>query len=128
MPNFFIYSKDGDSVFLGSRLLREGHAVRMHIHNRVSKLVGDGFVPKASATPRRDELVLFDTTGFGREADRLRRAGYKVISGGAFADKLERDRGFGMRVMQDAGIPIPETREFSNVAEARMFLREQPRE
>src|SRR5436190_6124932 len=123
VPSFFIWSKDGDAMFLGARLLREGHAVRMYINHAESKLVGDGIVPKASsATPRRDEVVFFDSTGFGFAADRLRRAGYKVISGGAFADKLEYDRGYGISVMRDVGIPVPETHEFSSGGEARMFL------
>src|SRR5436190_11657735 len=124
MPDVFIYSKDGDSMApLGQRLLREGHAVRMFTFNKESKLVGDGLVPKApTGIPRKGELVIFDTTGFGREADRLRRGGWKVISGGVFADRLEYDRGFGIQVMRDAGIPVPETHEFKTANEARMFL------
>src|SRR5947207_8459176 len=129
MPDFFIYSKDGDSMApLGQRLLREGHAVRMFTFNKESKLVGDGLVPKApTGIPRKGELVIFDTTGFGREADRLRRGGWKVISGGVFADRLEYDRGFGIQVMRDAGIPVPETHEFKTANEARTFLKQQPR-
>jgi phosphoribosylamine--glycine ligase len=126
VPKFFIWSKDGDSVFLASRLLREGHDVRVYIHNKESKDVGRGMVPLvATPAPRKGETVIFDAVGFGYASDMLRRRGFSVISSGAFGDRLEHDRGFAISVMRDAGIAVPDTREFSKVDEARRFLREQ---
>lgn len=128
MPNFFIWSKDGDALFLAQRLAREGHSVRMHIHKKESQLVGAGLIQKANvANPRKGELVIFDMVGFGKEAERLKRQGFKVLGGCALADKLELDRGFAMRLMRESGIEVPETQEFDRLDQARSFLAKRER-
>jgi phosphoribosylamine--glycine ligase len=74
-----------------------------------------------------DGVVVFEGIGYGAEADRLRKDGYAVIGGSAFGDRLEADRAFGQRILQDAGIPTAGTWVFQDFDEAMSFVEANPR-
>jgi phosphoribosylamine--glycine ligase len=93
--------------------------------------VGEGLVQKfagwgplfewAKAGHRAGEptLVLFDSSGEGDKAEEAIRWGLRVIGGGKFMDRLEKDRGYGFKVAQDAGCLLPPYTEFKSFQEAR---------
>jgi hypothetical protein len=94
-------------------------------------LVGDGLVKKfagwgplfewAKAGHRVGEptLVIFDGSGEGEKADDARRWGLRVIGGGKFMDRLEKDRSFGFQVAEEAGCVLPPYEDFGSFDEAR---------
>jgi len=52
----------------------------------------------------------------------LRARGVKVWNGGALADALEKDRSFGMKAFEKAGIPTPETFKFGTASQAKEIV------
>lgn len=94
--------------------------------------VGDGIVPRESnrakweawarATPAQT-IVLFDTSRNGEYADRLRRAGLRVVGSGSICDRMEGDRRWALRMARLLGIKTPAGEEFSTVSDAQRFLK-----
>jgi phosphoribosylamine---glycine ligase len=117
------------------RLAAEGADVRVWVEDKQQKRVGDGLIPKAGSWPEvlqwcKDgtragipTLLFFDSSGLGEKADEARRAGVLVVGGGAFCDRLEKDRLFGQRIAQEAGCALPPYQEFSSFAECRQWAR-----
>lgn len=97
--------------------------------------VGEGIVPlvdgwfqlldwaKTGARSGIPTLMLFDSSGLGRFADDARRAGVYVVGGGTFADKTEKDRGYGANIAEAAGMKAPKVREFKSVDDTLAFAR-----
>lgn len=115
------------------RCKQEGHDVRMWVRNQDAKSVGDNMVEKVGdfedlfidADPDSDVFV-FDGSGNGVYADFLRSHGFGVLGGSVMADRLERDRTYGYRVMEECGIRIPETRSFTSFQDAIGFVEDNP--
>jgi len=126
----------GTSTSWWLRLQAEGADVRAYIDTSDSHngSVGDGLVTKETSYDRLvswakespdDTVVLFCQSGYGEKADELRRAGLKVVGGGSFADKLEKDREFGQVVAERIGFAIPEYQSFKTLSDAIDGLRSQ---
>jgi len=119
--NILVFSPQGDGVGLALQLMAEGHQVAVHFVDENDAKQGKGMLWVSQdwqADARQADFVFFDFNGHGEKADNLRKSGIKVWNGGVIADRLESDRPFGMAVMRKAGIPIPETWDFKNYAEA----------
>ena len=125
---------DLGSLYL--RLISEGHEVRVTVSEPLAAGTMAGMVPRAENW--RDELpwvreagregvILFEATGFGALQDELRRAGYNVIGGSAFGDRLENDRGFAQQLLGELGLKTAPVAEFSEAAAALEDLRARPR-
>jgi len=72
----------------------------------------------------KDTTVVFDSSTNGDSAYWLKKAGYKTFGGSVFADRVERDRLWGLlTVAADCGLNIPETRLFTDLNDALVFLR-----
>lgn len=111
------------------RLHDEGHDVRVWIEPRSHKTVGDGLIRKAGTYEEalswakegslggEPTLILFDSSGLGHRADEARKWGLHVVGGGAFCDRLEKDRAFGQRIAQGAGARVPPYQEFGSIAD-----------
>ena len=126
---FLIYSKCGEGAGLGLRLQNEGNEVRLFIKEREYRSVYKGILEQT--LPRKldgDTILVFDSSGFGSEADEFKKQGLKVFGGSRFADVLELDRRFGLLYMRRHGIKIPETVEFHGVGAALGFLKEKDKE
>ena len=113
----------------GSGILKfiqdEGNDCRLYIKEPGYKNVWDGLLPKAKKIdPRPDEVVIFDFSGFGAIADKLKKSGVPIVGGSSFADKLEQDRQFGFDIMEEAGIKVPFTTEFDDFKDVESFLDE----
>lgn len=93
--------------------------------------IGEGIVPIATDKERftawaldlPDTIVLFDASGLGAFADELRDDGALVICGGRFMDRLEKDRGYGQRIAERAGIAMPKQYDFSSLTDCQEFAR-----
>lgn len=124
-----IASSFGCATSWWRRLVDEGHDVRVWIQPQSHKTVADGIVPKAGAYDdllswakegslrREPTIFLFDSSGLGEKADEARRWGLRVVGGGSFCDKLEKDRLFGQKIAEKAGARVPPYQEFSSISE-----------
>jgi len=79
---------------------------------------GDGLIDKVAYNQKNvdwADLVVFDGNEFKLpyEAEILRRDGKQVLGSSAFVGRLENDRAFAIEVAKQAGISVPDVREFS---------------
>lgn len=127
MTKFLLISGGGDGLGLALRLKDEGNDVAVWIRERRSKQNYDGLLRKLDRWEDfldRDTIVLFDSNGGGRTADRLRARGHFVFPGGTFADQLELDRQVAFELMQQVGIRVPSYKAFSSWDKARGYVKE----
>ena len=101
--------------------------MRVWIEPASHKTVGDGIVPKAAQFTEllawKPDLLLVDSGGIGEKADIARNRGIPVVGGGAFCDKLEEDRTFGMGIAQQIGARIPGCKEFATLRAAADYAK-----
>ncbi len=120
---FLLVSSYGYGGHLLHMIKQEGNDVSMYITNSGYKTAWDGLLPKAKKiAPDKDTVVIFDCSGMGKIADELKSSGIMVVGGSKFADKLEDDRKFGVKIMEDAGIQVPLTAEFDSMDGVEEFL------
>jgi phosphoribosylamine--glycine ligase len=114
---------------LAWEVLKEGHAVRYAILSRTDQDVADGLLEKVfdwkEHVPWAD-VVVFDDTGFGEDAERLRKQGKAVVGGTRASDRLEEDRDFGQEELRAAGLSTLPGWDFSSFDEAIAFIRSKP--
>lgn len=109
------------------RLKVAGHDVKVSISEPLAQGTMEGLVP--CVDDWRDELdwiraagrggvILFEAVGFGKLQDELRTAGFNVIGGSSFGDRLESDRSFALDLLKKHGMNMPTVVEFRSVKEA----------
>jgi len=126
---FLFVTHEALSVDLAWQIKKEGHDVKFYIQNKEDRDVGDGFVEKTDNWLEQKnwaDVIVFDDTGFGETADKLRKEGKLVVGGSAYTDKLEDDRDFGQEELKKAGINILPHYDFTNFDDAIKFLKENP--
>jgi phosphoribosylamine--glycine ligase len=115
------------------RLANSGAEVRVHVSDPAAHDVLAGLVHRVedwrAQLPWIREagdrgLILFEGLGHGAVQDQLRREGFHVIGGGEFGDRLEGDRDFGQRTLQQLGMRIANPKRFSSFDAGLAFLRE----
>lgn len=127
---FLVMSGAGDGLGLAYRLRAEGNEVGVWIKDPHAKDDFDGLLRKydtmqnALKSLTSDTIIVFDSTGGGRTADRLRGEGYSVFGGSVFADQLERDRGTAFEFMREVGIRVPPSKGFTSFARARKYVQD----
>jgi len=124
-----VVSRVGCVGDLCRQLLAEGNTVRYFIESKGDKDVSDGFVEKVDdwkAMKDWADLIIFDDSDFGKDADALRKEGKAVVGGTVYTDKLEDDRDFGQQEMKAAGMTILPNWNFSNFDEAISFVKANP--
>ena len=130
----------GDTCDLGAlygRLVEDGHEVRVAIGEPLAHGTMAGIVTRVSdwraeldwvrdAGP--DGIILFENVAKGRGAvqDELRAAGFNVIGGSAYGDRLEKDRAYAQTVMAGIGLSIAGVWEFEAAEPALAFLAARP--
>lgn len=138
---FNLISKDGDGVGFAVRLQDEGRDVRVYIDAEAATCIGDGLVPKVGSihdmlldASTEGDTFVFDTSGDGLLADHLRGLGFAVVGACGIADRLERDREFGLQVMATCGdsektsISVPKSLTFHSFEEAIEYVSSNPDE
>ncbi|EJN58695.1 phosphoribosylglycinamide synthetase C domain-containing protein [Halogranum rubrum] len=130
MARFLYVSIDGLVGDVAWRTKAEGHDVRYFIENEAEREIADGFVEKVDDWEAHvewaDTIVFDDIFGMGTHAERLREEGHHVVGGTAYTDRLEDDRNFGQRELQEMGIETLPHREFRDFDEAVQFIRDNP--
>ncbi len=114
---------------LAWQLIKEGHEAKMYIKSDTDKDVFDGFVPKVEKwEPHVDwaDVVIFDDVGFGEEAEKLRKAGKRVVGGSVYTDKLEENREFAQEEMKRVGMLTLPHWDFDNYDTALKFIKDNP--
>lgn len=123
---FLFVTVFGESVSLAMQLIEEGHQVRFFIKDKKMQDVGRGLVPRVRNWKNHidwADVIVFDDVDFGEEIERLRNKGYLVVGGNKFGDRLENDRLFGQKIMQEAGILIPKSWRFRSFKTAIDFIK-----
>jgi phosphoribosylamine---glycine ligase len=113
---FLLISKCGEGAGILSKIKDEGNDVRMYIKEKDYKSVYKGIIDQihlGSSWIDKDTIVILDSSGMGKIADEFRNTN-AILGGSSFHDKMEYDRTFGLDLMQNCGIKVPETTEFSN--------------
>jgi phosphoribosylamine--glycine ligase len=107
-------------------LKEEGNDVAVWIREGRAKKNYNGLLRKVDKWEEfldKDTVVLFDSNGGGRTADRLRARGHFVVPGSAFADQLELDRQVAFELMQQCGVKVPRYRAFTSWDKAREYVK-----
>lgn len=126
MARFLIMSLKGDGLGLALRLKQQGHQVAASIRGKLEKTNYDGLIEKVDKWENyltKDTIVVFDSSGGGRTADRLKARGTHVFAGSVFADNLEIDRQLAFELMQQAGIKLPPFQVFYDWQEGKSYVK-----
>lgn len=92
--------------------------------------VGEGIVPRMALSDLmkiRDKYKtaywIWDGNHNWEESEQLRKERFpRVLGGSELNYKMENDRKFGADIVQQAGLPTPETTEFSTISEGLEYL------
>ncbi len=126
---FLFASWESLSGDLAWQIKKEGHEVKVYIKSENDKDVYDGFLDKVDDWKQFidwADVIVFDDTGFGKEADSLRKSGKLVVGGSAYTDRLEEDREFGQSEMKRVGMLTLPHWDFSDYDLALKFIEENP--
>jgi phosphoribosylamine-glycine ligase len=127
---FLFLSHGGDADALALRVQQEDNQVLLYHFKAFARerQLYAGLIPQPQNVQAglrwNPDVVIFDQVGEGTVADRIRSDGFAVWGGSAVMDKMENDRAFGLKLMKQAGIRIPETHVFKTAAEAMPFIDE----
>ncbi len=126
---FLFVSWESLSGDLAWQIKKEGHEVKIFVKDADDQDVYDGFLEKVSdwkAHKDWADVIVFDDTDFGAQADALRREGKLVVGGSVYTDKLEMDRAFGQAEMKSVGMTILPHWDFGDFDEAIGFIKQNP--
>ncbi len=134
MARFAYWSSEGSTLAWARRLMDEGNEVLVFIKADRKNKVGQGIVPIATSNKQWVEwgfqdprtIFLFDSSGNGDQADRLRKAGRFTIGGGKFMDRLEKERKWSASLAEKCGIQAPPTKSFGSITETLNYLNTNP--
>jgi phosphoribosylamine--glycine ligase len=114
---------------LAWQVKKEGNDVKYYIKVKEQKDVCDEVVDKVDDWEKHvdwADVVVFDDTEFGTEADKLRKQGKFVVGGSNYTDKLELDREYGQEEMKSVGMDVLPHWDFTDFDEAIKFLEKSP--
>lgn len=106
MAKYLMISGAGEGLSTALKLRFEGHDVAVWIRDGRSKDRYDGMIKKVDRWEKfldKDTIVLFDSRGGGKTADRLRAQGHRVIGGSTVMDQVEGDPELGREILAQAG-------------------------
>lgn len=133
--NVLLVSQDFSAADICMRLQKEGHNVRVYVGNKSDRQAGAAgmvtFVKRWQSEldwVGKEGLILFDTTGFGKIQDDLRKKGYAVIGGSEGGDRCEDDRIYGQKVLAKAGVKTVASQDFRTSEAAIRFIKSHPDE
>jgi len=124
---FLFVSWEALSGDLAWKIKNEGHEVKCYIKSVTDEY--DGFlekVPDWKSLVDWADVIIFDDIGFGKEADKLRKAGKAVVGGSEYTDSLEDNREFGQAEMKRLGMLTLPSSDFDDYDKALQFLKDSP--
>lgn len=131
-------SYSGYGAWLAKMLEMDGHSVHYHLSMPKFASVLEGIAPLPRVKEHdgrnsnvnigypdysRYELSIFDLTGRERQAD-FSGGVVPTIGDGMVNKLLEEDRLFGIELMEQAGVDVPNYEVFSDVSAAKSFIKE----
>jgi hypothetical protein len=119
-----LISKTGNGIPILYRLFKEGHECKAFIKNIACRRKLKGIITKVNSIGDGlmddPDLIIFDSTGMGSFADKLKSEGRNVFGGSLFADKLYLDTEFSDKKLKEFGFKISdENRKFTFVVGMR---------
>jgi len=126
---FLFVSRWGDILDLAHAIGLEGNSVKLYIEYKPCREVGDGMVPKVKAWEKHvdwADVIVFDFTGYGKQAVELKAAGKLVIGGTEYIDNLEFDRSFGQNELKRLKVKILNYKEFNTYDAAVSYIEANP--
>lgn len=126
---FLCISRIGCIGDLCIQLLKEGNQVKYYIDYEDERTISDGFVEKVEDWEdwvNWADVVMFDDSDFGSDAERLRKQGKAIIGGTNYTDRLEMNREFCQKEMKDAGLSTLPSWNFNTFDEAISFVKDNP--
>jgi len=126
---YLFISKWGEILDIAHSILLEGNDVKFYIETSSCREVGHGFVPKIKDWKKYikwADIIVFDYTGWGKEADELRKQGKLVVGGSEYTDLLELDRSFGQSELRKHKVKILDYKEFYSFQDAINHVKENP--
>jgi phosphoribosylamine--glycine ligase len=125
MSKFRFIGKYGEACGLALRLKQEGHEIDMFIDDKGSKNIYKGIIDRVDNPVSgidKDTILIFNSVGFGKQSDSLKKHGFSVYGASQIADDLELDRSFGIPVAVNAGIEVPKWESFQDFKSAIKFV------
>lgn len=123
-------SQFGEGAWLAWLMSQEGHDVSAIVKEEryAEALKGLVTMMPGSETyyPERYDLIVFDVTGMGADADEARDK-VPTIGDSSLADQLEEDRVFALDFMQKCGLLIPPWEAFDNPADGIRHIKKRDR-
>jgi phosphoribosylamine--glycine ligase len=127
--NILLISRWGETLDLALAMQNEGHSIKFFIQEKECKEIGDGFIPKIKnwkSQIKWADLVIFDYTGYSKEAELLKAEGKLVFGGSHYTDKLELDRNFGNDELKKHKIKTLPSKEFATFEDAITYIKAHP--
>src|SRR3989338_11212954 len=122
---FLFVSWEALSGDLAWKIKNEGHEVKCYIKDATDEYEGIlEKVPEWKPLVDWADVIIFDDTGFGKEADQLRKSGKAVVGGSVYTDQLELNREFGQAEMKRLGMLTLSSWDFDDYDNALQFLKE----
>lgn len=128
-----LVSQNFSAADLAYRLKSEGHDVRVYVDDEQDARAYSGMLRKVKDWKKslpwvgKEGLILFDSTGYGKIQDRLRKQGYSVVGGSAGGDRCEDDRTYGQEIFWACGMRMIPSRDFKSFDEAIAFVKAHPK-
>jgi phosphoribosylamine-glycine ligase len=122
---FRLVTKTGDGIGLAWRLMSEGEDVDFFIGDPKATRLYKGIIPRVTdwhSGLTKDDVLLFDMVGLGKEADEARSQGLRVYGASVLADRLELDRSFALDLAEQVGISVPPYQDFQDFDRAVEYL------
>jgi phosphoribosylamine---glycine ligase len=120
----------GEGAWFAHRMAAEGHDVSAIVQDpRFGDVLGGmvQLMPGAETYyPEKYDLILFDTTGMGKDADAAREK-VPTIGDSTLADSLEEDREFALNFMMKCGIQVAPWEVFSDPSDAIRHIKKTKR-
>ena len=126
---FLFVSNESLSGDIAWQIKKEGHEVKVFIKKKEDNDVYEGILERVDSWEKHidwADVIVFDDTGFGESAEKLRKQGKLVVGGSIYTDKLEENRGFGQSEMKRAGMNILPTETFEDFNKAIEYIRKSP--
>lgn len=129
---FLFVSTDLIAGNLANLLVQEGHEVKLFVEERDRRKNFSGMVQQTEDWKKElpwvghDGVIVFDDSGYGKEQEMLRDAGFAVFGGSSGGDDLEFERESAQNIFKEHGLDVVPSKDFPTIKEAVNFIKRNP--